>query len=132
GHRLVRMTAAEVAGQLIGHTHNADISRLIEPLRAGVADPNILISAAAAGALADAGDTASVPLLARAYATRGHDADADARIGIRDALRSLAGRAFADSIERAHPAPAPPVSYDDAFFAKPSLRRAIVHTSAGD
>ena len=138
GHLLVRMTAADVTGSLMGRelhagrAHDKELARMLEPLRAGVNDPNMLISAASSGALADAGDTASVPLLAHAYATRGHDADADARIGIRDALRSLAGRAFADSIERAHPAPAPPVSYDDAFFARPSLRRAILHTSAGD
>ena len=137
-HPLVRMTAADVAGSLMGReihegrTHNQELAKMLEPLRAGVSDPNMLISAASSGALADAGDTASVPLLARAYATRGHDADADARIGIRDALRSLAGRAFADSIERAHPAPAPPLSYDDAFFAEPSMRRAILHTSVGD
>jgi len=131
-HTLVRMTAAEVAGQLIGKTHRPEIERLLEPLRAGVGDRNVLIAAAAAGALADAGDTASVPLLAKAYATRGHDADADARIGIRDALRQLAGRAFADSVERANPAPAPPVAYADSFFAPPSARRAILHTSEGD
>ena len=92
----------------------------------------MLISAASSGALADAGDTASVPLLARAYSTRGHDADADARIGIRDALRTLAGRAFADSVEQAHPAPAAPASYDDEFFRDALRARAILHTSAGD
>ena len=74
----------------------------------------------------------SVTLLAGAYATRGHDADADARIGIRDALRALAGRAFADSVERVHPSPAAPERYDDSFFDKPPFRRAILHTSAGD
>jgi cyclophilin family peptidyl-prolyl cis-trans isomerase/HEAT repeat protein len=132
GHLLVRMTAAEVAGELIGRTHSPELAKLLEPLRAGVNDPNVLLSAAASGALADAGDTASVPLLARAYSTRGHDADADARIGIRDALRALAGRAFADSVERAHPAPAAPSDFTDEFFAKPSMRRAVLHTSAGD
>src|SRR2546427_596341 len=108
------------------------LAMLWDARRAGAADPDILLSAARSGALADAGDAASVPLLAHAYATRGHDADADARIGIRDALRTLAGRAYADSIERAHPAPGPPERRDDAFFSKPSVRRAIVHTSAGD
>src|SRR5262249_27898332 len=33
-HPLVRMTAAEVAGQLIGRTHRPEIEKLIEPLRA--------------------------------------------------------------------------------------------------
>src|SRR5262249_36749131 len=60
------------------------------------------------------------------------DADADARIGLRDALRTLAGRAFADSIERAHPVPSPRPSYPDSFFAPPAVRRAVLHTSAGD
>jgi cyclophilin family peptidyl-prolyl cis-trans isomerase/HEAT repeat protein len=132
GHLLVRMTAAEVSGALMGRTHSPELAKLLEPLRAGVTDQNVLLSAAASGALADAGDTASVPLLARAYATRGHDADADARIGIRDALRALAGRAYADSVERAHPAPAAPLSFTDEFFAKPAMHRAILHTSAGD
>jgi len=132
GHRLVRMTAADVAGRLIGTTHHAALRPMLDAFRKGVGNPDILISAACSGALADAGDTASVPLLAEAYATRGHDADADARIGIRDALRALAGRAFADSVERAHPSSAAPERYDDSFFDRPSFRRAILHTSAGD
>jgi cyclophilin family peptidyl-prolyl cis-trans isomerase/HEAT repeat protein len=132
GHRLVRMTAAEVAGVLLGATHHKSLSPLLADLRRGVGDADVLIAAACAGALADAGDTVSVPLLASAYATRGHDADADARIGIRDALRTLAGRGYADSVERANPVPAPPVKYDDAFFAKPAYSRAVLHTSAGD
>ena len=132
GHRLVRMTAAEVAGVLIGRTHHPAFARMLDALRAGVDDPDMLISAASSGALGDAGDSASVPRLAAAYASRGHDADADARIGIRDALRQLAGRAYADSLERAHPAPAAPERHDEAFFAQPSMRRALLHTSAGD
>ena len=132
GHTLVRMTAAEVAGVLLGATHHKTLQPMLDVLRKGVGDPNVLISAACSGALADAGDTASVPLLAAAYATRGHDADADARIGIRDALRTLAGRAYADSVERAHPAPPPPATYDDAFFQPPAYSRAVIHTSAGD
>jgi cyclophilin family peptidyl-prolyl cis-trans isomerase len=132
GHRLVRMTAAEVAGVLIGKTHHKSLVPMLQALRKGVGDTDVLISAACSGALADAGDTVSVPLLATAYATRGHDADADARIGIRDALRTLAGRAFADSVERAHPAPEPPLAHDDAFYAPPGAGRAVIHTSAGD
>src|SRR6185369_11435193 len=132
GHRLVRMTAAEVGGVLIGATHHKTLRPMLDELRKGVGDSNVLISAACSGALADAGDTASVPLLAAAWTTRGHDADADARIGIRDALRTLAGRAFTDSVERAHPAPAPPVTHDDAFVAPAAFTRAILHTTAGD
>jgi len=132
GDKLVRMTAAEVSGVLLGATHHKTLQPMLVALRKGVADDDVLISAACSGALADAGDTVSVPLLAAAYATRGHDADADARIGIRDALRTLAGRAFADSVERAHPAPAPPVTHDDAFVAPAAFTRAILHTTAGD
>ena len=132
GHRLVRMTAAEVTGVLIGATHHKTLTPMLETLRSGVGDPDVLISAACSSALADAGDTASVPLLAAAYTTRGHEADADARLGIRDALRTLAGRAFADSVERANPVPDPQIVYDDTFFAPPGVTRAVIHTSAGD
>jgi cyclophilin family peptidyl-prolyl cis-trans isomerase len=131
GHLLVRMTAAEVAGVLIGRTKHPAFARLLDSLRSGVDDSRILLAAACAGALGDAGDSVSVPRLAAAYAARGHEADADARIAIRDALRQLAGRAFTDSLERAHPAPAAPASHDSAFFAPPPVRRAIVRTSAG-
>src|SRR6185436_2787006 len=132
GHKLVRMTAAEVTGVLLGATHHKSLQPMLAVLRKGVGDPDVLISAACSGALADAGDTVSVPLLAAAYATRGHDADADARIGIRDALRTLAGRAYADSVEKAHPAPAPPATHDDEFFQPSAYSRAVLHTSAGD
>ncbi len=128
---LVRMTAADVAGVLIGRTHHEAFAPLLDSLRAGVDDRRILLAAACAGALADAGDSASIPRLAAAYAARGLDADSDARISIRDALRALAGRAFADSIEKAHPTPAPEEKYNDAFFAAPDVRRAILKTSAG-
>ncbi len=131
GHLLVRMTAADVAGALIGRTHHPALNPLLGALRTGVDARDMLLSAACSAALGDAGDTVSVPRLAAAYATRGHDADADARIAIRDALRALAGRAFADSVERAHPAPAAPESRDSAFFAPPPVRRAVLHTSAG-
>jgi cyclophilin family peptidyl-prolyl cis-trans isomerase/HEAT repeat protein len=131
GDLLVRMTAAEVAGALIGRTRHAAFQPLLGALREGVDSREMLLAAACAGALGDAGDTVSVPRLAAAYAAREHDADADARIAIRDALRALAGRSFADSVERAHPQPAPPVTPDSAFFAAPGARRAVLHTSAG-
>lgn len=130
-HLLVRMTAAEVAGVLIGRTHHEAFAPLLDSLRAGLDDSRILLAAACAGALADAGDSASVPRLAAAYAARGLDADSDARISIRDALRALAGRAFADSVEKAHPTPEPEEKYNDAFFAAPSAQRAVIKTSAG-
>ncbi|HEX5635305.1 MAG TPA: peptidylprolyl isomerase, partial [Gemmatimonadales bacterium] len=115
----------------IGRTKHAAFARLLDSLRAGVDDRRLLLAAACAGALGDAGDTVSVPRLAAAYATRLHDAEPDARIAIRDALRQLAGRPFADSLERAHPAPAAPAAHDSAFFAPPPARRAILRTSVG-
>ncbi|MEQ1833471.1 MAG: peptidylprolyl isomerase, partial [Candidatus Eisenbacteria bacterium] len=51
---------------------------------------------------------------------------------IRDALRALGGRAFADSVEHANPEPAAPVSRGDEFFAAPAVRGAVLHTSEGD
>jgi hypothetical protein len=44
---------------------------MIEALRKGVEAKDMLMCAASAGALGEAGDSASVPLLASAYATRG-------------------------------------------------------------
>ena len=131
-HPLVRMTAAEVAGQLIGRTHHASLQPMLEALRQGLEDRDLLVAAACAGALADAGDSVSVARLTAAYVKRGRDADADARIAIRDALRALAGRAYADSVVAANPEPAPPATRDDAFHAPPAVTRAIVHTSEGD
>jgi cyclophilin family peptidyl-prolyl cis-trans isomerase len=103
------------------------------PLRAGLADTSALFVASCAAALASLGDSASVPALARAWRERAGDADADARIAIRDALRELAGRAAADSLERAHPARnAAPAAYPPDFAELPAARGAILHTSAGD
>ena len=132
GHTLVRGTAAEVAGHLIGRTHHPALTSMLETLRSGIDDRDLLVAAACAGALADAGDTASVPRLAEAYAKRGHDADADARNAIRAAIDALAGHAFADSIVRAHPGPGSPVSRAEAFYMPPTATRAVLHTSAGD
>ena len=132
GHPLVRMTAAEVAGQLLGRTHHPALAPLLDMLRTGLDDRDVLVAAACAGALADAGDTVSVPRLVAAYAARGGAADADSRLALRDALRALAGRALADSVERAHPTPAPPLSRDADFFAPPAFTRAIIHTTVGD
>jgi HEAT repeat protein/cyclophilin family peptidyl-prolyl cis-trans isomerase len=102
-------------------------------LRAGLADSSVLFVASCAGALAALGDSASLKSLARAYADRAGDADADARIAIRDAVRELAGRAFADSLERLHPQRnAMPASYPDDFADPPAARGAILHTTAGD
>lgn len=133
GHPLLeRMTAAEVAGQLGGRTHDPSLAALLPRLRAGVGDAEMLFAAACAGALGDWGDSASVGLLAGAYAGRGRDADADARIAIREALRQLAGGAFADSVEAAGRAAEPPRTYAPDFETPPRERGAIVHTGVGD
>jgi HEAT repeat protein len=55
GHPLVRMTAAEVAGQLLGRTHHPALAPLLDMLRTGLDDRDVLVAAACAGALADAG-----------------------------------------------------------------------------
>ena len=129
---LERMTAAEVLGQLGGRKGFESLAPMVLILRQGVRDTSMLFAAACAGALGDWGDSSSVGLLADAYAARGHDADGDARVAIRDALRQLAGRAFADSVETAaHKAEAPPV-YSVGFEQAPSARGAVVHTTAGD
>jgi len=123
---LERMTAADLLGEI-------KATPAVPKLRAGVADTAMLFVASCAGALAAIGDTASVPALSAAWATRAGDADADARISIRDALRALAGQAYADSLERAHPPHnAAPAEYPPDFATPPASRGAILHTSAGD
>src|SRR5262245_56819442 len=113
------MTAADLTGVLGARKPNGELRPLLDTLRAGVNDPDVLFASACAGGLGEWGDTVSVPLLARAYATRGKDAEADARISIRDALRALAGRAFADSVEQANPVPQPAASYPSGYEGPP-------------
>jgi cyclophilin family peptidyl-prolyl cis-trans isomerase/HEAT repeat protein len=120
-----RMAACEALGAL-GDRRGATALR---PL---VADTSALAAAGAAEALAALGDTASVPELAAAYARWAPVADADARISMRDALRALAGRVYADSVERAHPVPPPPATrYGPAFDLPPPERGALLHTTRG-
>lgn len=128
---LQRMTAAEIAGVLYGRDHSVALEQLLPVLRAGVSDSLVLYAASCAGALGDWGDRASVPMLAAAYAGRGKDADPDARQAIRGALEQLAGKAFADSVERAHATPAEPRSYAAGFENAPHERRAVLETSEG-
>lgn len=128
---LERMTAVDVLGTLASRHRSSAYRERLPQLRAGLADPEVLMVASYAGALAEAGDSASVPALTRAYAERASDADADARISIRDALRTLAGRARADSIEHAHPSPVASAEPAADFEIPPSTRGARLHTSAG-
>ncbi|HET7226226.1 MAG TPA: HEAT repeat domain-containing protein [Candidatus Eisenbacteria bacterium] len=120
-----RTTAAEALGTL-------KVRAALPRLRAGLDDRATLYVASVAGALADLGDSASVPALERAWRRHARDADADARIAIRDALRQLAGRARADSLERRDPPRNAGVRYDAAWFAPPAWRGAILHTNVGD
>ena len=123
---LERMTAVEMMGAR-GEPGNARV------LREGLADTSLLYVSACASALAELKDTSSVSVLAETYVARALDADPDARISIRDALRDLAGRAFADSVEGAHPTrPAAPPTYAEDFATPPSVRGAILHTARGD
>ncbi len=128
---LERMTAIDVLGALAGRHRGTAYGQRVPALRALLTDRDMLIVASAAGALAEAGDSASVPALLAAYAERAADADADARLSIRDALRSLAGRARTDSLEQAHPAPAASAEPAAGFETPPTTRRARLHTSAG-
>ena len=121
-----RMTAADRLGELKERS-------ALPRLRSGLGDRSALFVASCAGALAALGDTASVPALTRAWGERAGDADADARIAIRDALRDLAGRSYADSLEKLHPPHnAVPASYPPDFATLPAARGAILHTTAGD
>jgi cyclophilin family peptidyl-prolyl cis-trans isomerase/HEAT repeat protein len=129
--RLERMTSAEIAGGLRATLGPAAFAPLLTALRAGVRDADVLVAASCAGALGDAGDSASVALLAGEYAARGKDADADARQAIRDALRQLAGRAFADSLELANRPSARSAEYSQDFAEAPPETSAVLHTQAG-
>jgi cyclophilin family peptidyl-prolyl cis-trans isomerase/HEAT repeat protein len=122
---LERTTAADELGTLARRG-------ALPALQAGLADSSALFAASCAGAIQAIGDTASVPLLSAAYARHSPDLASDARDAIRDALKTLAGHAYADSIEKhfAQHRPAPVYAAD---FAEPSTARgAILHTTKGD
>ncbi|HTM57726.1 MAG TPA: HEAT repeat domain-containing protein [Candidatus Udaeobacter sp.] len=121
----VRVAAAEALGALKARS-------AVSELRAALADSATLYVAAAAGALADLDDKASVPALTEAYARRARDADADARISIHDALEKLRTRAYADSLERVYPATNTRPASESDFTALPTARGAILHTNLGD
>ncbi len=130
---LERMTAAEIAGALAGKTRSPLFAPLLPVLRAGVNDTDPLFAAACAGALGDWGDSASVPLLARAWAIRARESEPDARNAVRDALRALAGAAFADSRSRRSTSPrVDEPRYAKDFEVAPKQRGAVIHTTAGD
>jgi cyclophilin family peptidyl-prolyl cis-trans isomerase/HEAT repeat protein len=122
---LERMSAALALGARGGR-------RVAPLLRTELYDRNLLYVAAVAGALEQLGDSASVPSLARVYAARVGDADSDARIAIRDALRTLAGRALADSLEAAHAAVPEGTDYAEDYGTPPRAARAVLKTSRGE
>jgi cyclophilin family peptidyl-prolyl cis-trans isomerase len=101
-------------------------------LREALADTSALVVASAAGALAGSGDPAALPALRRACVAHAGDAEADARVALFDALRALADSAFADSLERARPAPVARAVHDSAFFAPPAARGAVLRTVKGE
>ena len=101
-------------------------------LQEALADSSLLVVAAAAGALAELGDSAAVPALRCAYVAHALDAEAAARASLLDALRALGDSASADSLERAHPAPVARAVYDSTFFAPPAARGAVLRTRKGD
>ncbi|HUK62567.1 MAG TPA: HEAT repeat domain-containing protein [Dongiaceae bacterium] len=125
-HALIeRMTAADELGTLKRHA-------ALHALYAGLADSSALVAASCAGAIQEIGDSASVPRLTAAYVGRSRERPTDARDAIRDALRALAGRPYADSIEKRF-APHRPAPVYPADFAEPSSARgAILHTTKGD
>ncbi|NOT34056.1 MAG: hypothetical protein HOP12_07790 [Candidatus Eisenbacteria bacterium] len=121
----VRTTAVDLLGERR--------DRAVAPrLRAGLADREVLFAASCAAALQTLGDSASVPDLVRAFATRAAAADADVRNALRDAVRELAGRGFADSLERAHPAPTVRPAPEPEFATASSARGAVLHTTRGE
>ncbi len=120
-----RATAAEVLATL-------KVAAAAPGLRNALADSSVLLVATAAGALAELGDSAAVPALRRAYVSHAGDAEADARAALLDALKTLAGKAAADSLERAHPSPPARAVYDSAFFAPPAARGAVLRTTKGE
>ena len=101
-------------------------------LREALADSSLLVVSAAAEAPAALRDSASVPSLAGASVAHAGDPEADARASLLEVLRALAGGALADSLARAHPAPAARAIYDSAFFAPPEARGAVLRTAKGD
>lgn len=126
-----RMTAIDVLGTLAGQHPGSAYRERLPRLRDLLADSDVLVVAACAGALAEAADSVSVAALERAYGKRARDADADARISIRDALRTLAGRERADEVERRYPAPVAPEVRPAGFEMPPTARGARLHTRAG-
>ena len=108
-------------------------SRDVAPmLRPELYDRNLLYVAAVAGAIEQLGDTLAVPSLTRVYEMRAGDADADARVALRDALRTLAGRAWADSLEAAHAKTPDPEGYPADHGTPPAAARAVLRTWKGD
>lgn len=100
-------------------------------LRTELYDPMVLQVAAVASALEQLGDSAAVPSLTRVYEAHARDADSDARIAIRDALRTLAGRAYADSIEARHAVETPESAYPADYGMPPAAKRAVLTTDKG-
>ncbi len=122
---LERMTAAEMLGTI-------GAREALPNMREGLADTSALFVAACAGALEALKDSASVGALADAFARHAKDADADARISLRDALRGLGAAKTADSLEKAYPGPKLAAAKDASFAVPSDAKGAILHTDRGD
>src|SRR5439155_748535 len=134
-HPYVRVTAATALAERFALAKADSVARraALDSLGAHLEDPDAATRGACGRALLSIrGEAALGPALAQAYGARAGEADADARISIRDALRSLAGRTFADSVERLHPARnAAPEDYPPDFQLAPAVRGAVLETTAG-
>ena len=121
-----RMTALETLGNL--HARS-----VLPQLRVALSDTAILVVASAASALGEIGDREALPSLTAAFVRRAADAEPDARVSIRDALKQLAGAGYADSLEKKYPASSGARRWSDAELADaPAAHGAILHTSKGD
>jgi cyclophilin family peptidyl-prolyl cis-trans isomerase/HEAT repeat protein len=130
--RLERGTQAFDRASAAGALGSLRTAGAAAALRAALADSADLVVAMAAGSLGESRDSASVPALARVFRAHAADAGGDARGALLEALAALAGRPYADSLGRAHPAPVARPVHDEAFFAPPDARGAVLRTGKGE
>jgi cyclophilin family peptidyl-prolyl cis-trans isomerase/HEAT repeat protein len=103
----------------------------VQTLRRGL-QGDAMVVAVSASALAELRDTTSVKMLSEAYGRYAKAADPDARNALRDALRELAGRAFADSLERIHRVAEARRVPAEELLAPVAVRGAVLRTTRGE